>query len=322
MTSIFFSYSHKDEALRDELEVSLSMMKRQGLIQTVHDRRIVAGVDLNQAIDAYVEKADIILCLVSPDFIASDYCYSQEMARALERHRSAEAKVIPIILRHCDWKHTPLAELRGTPRDNKPVMAWSDRDEAWLNVTNDIREAVADLGCKPAPAVSTSAPTSDGGIEIAEPRPRSGNLSISREFTDLERDGYVRETFAFVQEYLANSLEEVKARHSNVAGEVTALDQNRFTMVAYRDGHKASAMTVFMGGMARAGREISFHLSDDGATNTSNGSFYLAEDDHGLGFKSMFGSFGGNRDILMRRDDLAEQIWKAFVDPLQRKESR
>lgn len=322
MTSVFFSYSHEDEALRDELEVSLSMMKRQGLIRAVHDRRIVAGVNLNQAIDAYLEQADIILCLLSPDFIASDYCYSKEMTRALERHRAGEAKVIPIMLRHCDWKHTPLAELRGTPRDNKPVMAWSDRDEAWLDVTNDIRQAVEDLGRKAMPAALVSPPASDGGIEVAVPRPRSGNLSVAREFTDLERDRYVRETFDFVREYFANSLEEVKARNSDVVGEVTALDPNRFVAVAYRDGSKTSAITVFMGGMARTGREISFHLSDDGATNTSNGSFYIAEDDHGLGFKGLFGSFSGNRDILMLRDDVAEQVWTAFVDPLQRRASR
>ena len=114
-------------------------------------------------------------------------------------------------------------------------------------------------------------------------------------------------------------LEEITGRNQGVVGEVRALDPNRFTAVAYRDGSKLSAMTVYMGGM---GREISFHLSDDGSVNTSNGTFYLGEDDHGLGFKGLFDQFGGRRDALKRRDEVAEQIWAAFVEPLQRRSGR
>ena len=88
LSRLFFSYSHKDEELRNALEVHLAMLKRQGLIEAFHDRRIVAGEPLDEAIDAYLETADVILCLVSPDFIASEYCYSRAMGRALERHKA------------------------------------------------------------------------------------------------------------------------------------------------------------------------------------------------------------------------------------------
>lgn len=142
MAKLFFSYSHKDEELRDELETHLSTLKREGLIAALHDRRITAGDRLDDAIHAYLEEADVILCLLSPDFIESDYCYSREMTRALERHATGEAKVIPVVVRHCDWRNTPLAQLRGTPRDNRPVRSWPDRDEAWFDVAQDVRAAV------------------------------------------------------------------------------------------------------------------------------------------------------------------------------------
>lgn len=135
MVSIFFSYSHRDESLRDELEKHLAGLKHQGLIDTWHDRRITAGEEVDDAISEHLEKADIILLLVSPDFIASDYCYSIEMVRALQRHNNGEARVIPVILRPCDWKDLEFGKLLATPKDGKPVTKFPNQDEAFLEVT-------------------------------------------------------------------------------------------------------------------------------------------------------------------------------------------
>lgn len=105
---------------------------------------------------------------------------------------------------------------------------------------------------------------------------------------------------------------------SDVSGSIVNLDANRFTATAYRDGRKAAAITVFIGGMSHAGREISFHLSDNGATNTSNGSFYIKDEGGQLAFKNMFGNFGHSPDGALGQEDVAEQIWSAFFDPLSR----
>src|SRR5947209_333656 len=101
---VFFSYAHEDEKLRLGLEKQLISLKRQGLITGWHDRKIVPGTDWANEIDTHLNTASIILLLVSPDFIASEYCYSIEMQRAMERHKSGEAHVIPIILRPVDWE--------------------------------------------------------------------------------------------------------------------------------------------------------------------------------------------------------------------------
>ncbi len=324
VAKLFFSYSHKDEDLRDELETHLAMLKRQGLVDAVHDRRITAGADLDAAIDGYLEEADVILCLVSPDFLASDYCYSREMGRALERHRAGDARVIPVILRHCDWRSTPLSGLRGTPRDNRPVKAWPDRDEAWLDVTRDIRQALAESAGDSPPNAAAPRSATPGPAAPTPPtalRPRSSNLAVTREFTDLDRDEYLRQSCDFLAEFFPNSLDEVRARADGVEGAVRHLDANRFTASAYRHGRKLAAITVFVGGgMSRSGRTISFHLSDDGATNTSNGSFHVAESERELGFKGLFDPYGGSRDTLSGREHVAERIWGAFIEPLQQRQ--
>ncbi|HZF47283.1 MAG TPA: TIR domain-containing protein [Polyangiaceae bacterium] len=142
---LFYSYSHKDEALRDELETHLVILKRQGLIEQWHDRRIEPGTNWAGAIDSNLEKADILLLLVSADFIASPYCYEKEMQRALERHRASQARVIPILLRPTDFKGAPFEKLQALPKDTKPVTSWEDRDEAWTDVVDGIRLVVESL---------------------------------------------------------------------------------------------------------------------------------------------------------------------------------
>jgi hypothetical protein len=156
LTKVFFSYSHADETLRDQLEKQLAVMKRQSVIETWHDRRIGAGRDFGSAIDEHVDADNIILLLVSPDFLASDYCYDREMERAMARHHAGDAIVIPVILRPCDWHGAPFGKLQATPLDGKPITLWSDRDEAFLQVARAIREAVGRLDERPRQASSLS----------------------------------------------------------------------------------------------------------------------------------------------------------------------
>src|SRR5689334_246832 len=145
MLNVFYSYAHEDESLRGKLEKHLSMLKRQGLITEWYDREISAGTDWASEIDAHLEEAQLILLLVSSHFLASDYCYSIEMTRALERHKAGKARIIPIILRPCDWKHPPLNKLQALPQDGKAVTNWPNQDTAFLNITEGVRRVVNEL---------------------------------------------------------------------------------------------------------------------------------------------------------------------------------
>ena len=145
VATVVFSYSHIDEALRDQIETQLAMLKRQGVIDTWHDRRIGAGDDFADVIDHHIDSDDIILLLVSSDFLASDYCYNREMTRAMERQQKGEAIVIPVILRACDWHAAPFGKLNATPPDGKPITQYADRDQALLEVAKAVRAAAERL---------------------------------------------------------------------------------------------------------------------------------------------------------------------------------
>ena len=142
---LFYSYSHKDESLRDELNTHLKLMQRQGLIKSWYDRNIDAGDDWKRRIDENLEQAHIILLLVSANFIASDYCYEKELKRALERHTCGEAEVIPVIVRDVDLNSAPFAGLQYLPTDAKAVTLWENRDSAWRSVAEGIRKVAESI---------------------------------------------------------------------------------------------------------------------------------------------------------------------------------
>ena len=143
--SVLFSYSHKDEALRDELATHLAGLRRSGLLSEWHDRRIPAGDDWKAAIDEHLGNARLILLLVSADFLASNYCYEIEMKRALARRDAGQARVVPIIVRPCDWHDTPIGALQALPKDGKPVTEWPNRDVAWTDVARGLKIVVETL---------------------------------------------------------------------------------------------------------------------------------------------------------------------------------
>jgi internalin A len=139
---VFYSYAHKDESLLNELKTHLKILERLGRIVSWHDRLIDPGQEWEDRIDENLERADLILLLVSADFMASDYCYAREMIRAMERHDADEAMVIPIAIRTADWTGAPFARLQGLPKDLKAVTLWDDRDSAWRNVSDGIKQWV------------------------------------------------------------------------------------------------------------------------------------------------------------------------------------
>jgi hypothetical protein len=144
---VFVSYAHRDEELKNELLKHLSGLRRRKVIAGWHDGEIGAGEEWERQISEHLNKADIILLLISSDFLASDFCYDIELKRAMERHEAGEARVIPIILRDVDWTGAPFSKLKALPKDGKPVTSkyWSSADEAFRNATEGIRKEVEKL---------------------------------------------------------------------------------------------------------------------------------------------------------------------------------
>jgi tetratricopeptide (TPR) repeat protein len=142
---LFYCYAREDKALRDELDIHLRSLKRQNLVTSWYDGEISPGSEWEKEIDAQLRAAHLILLLVTPHFMASDYCYGVEMEKALQRHQDGTARVIPIILRRTNWEDAPFSTLQVLPPDAKPVIQWPDRDEAFWNITVGIKKAIAEL---------------------------------------------------------------------------------------------------------------------------------------------------------------------------------
>ncbi|HEY8612459.1 MAG TPA: toll/interleukin-1 receptor domain-containing protein [Roseomonas sp.] len=136
---VFISYSHQDEAVTSELIKHLSPLKRLNIIADWHDRKIEPGDKWEKAISENLKKADIVVLIVSIDFINSRYCYDIEMETALDRVAAGEAVMIPVIARNCLWKNAKFSHLQALPTDGKAIATWNDQDEALTKVVEGIQ---------------------------------------------------------------------------------------------------------------------------------------------------------------------------------------
>lgn len=322
MASLFFSYSHVDEQLRDRLEVHLAQLKRDGLIDAWHDRRILAGSNLDDSISEQLEAADIVLLLVSSDFINSDYCYSREMARALERHARKEAHVIPVILRACDWKSSPIGKLLAVPTDARAVTSWPNQDEALTDVVKAIRKVANSVVSKSAvvpsqirspQAASVAAPATPA----AEPLPRSSNMRLKKEFSDFDRDEFITNTFDFMARFFQGSLQELEARHPDFKGRFERIDSRKFTASIYKGGKAVAQCTVALGAFGRSTGEITYSDQVSTQTNSYNEALTVGADSQQLFFKPMMSMMGGSRDQQLSPQGAAEYYWSRLIQRLQ-----
>jgi len=340
MAKLFFSYCHADEALRDRLEVHLSMMKHQGLIETWHDRGITAGSDLDSTIKENLETADVILLLVSADFIASWYCFSVEMKRALERHAEGSARVIPVILEACDWHPAPFGKLLAVPKDGKAVTTWPNQAEAWTDVTRQIRKAIEEMA-RASPTATTPKEGGESAWSIARPaadvgqpaafgtkqaleqsvqeRPRSSNLRLKKDFTDFDRDKFLHDTFEFMAKFFSASLEELAARNTGIQVRFQPLGGQAFSAVVYREGKTVAECSIRIGGLGRGSSSLAFSYSADAGANSFNEMLTIESDSQAMHFKPMGMQFHrGDQNSQLSEQGASEYFWEMFIERLQR----
>lgn len=149
---IFISYSHKDEKHKERLEVCLKNLKRlverkfdNSTIDFWDDSQLLAGDLREQQILERLEVADIVLMLISPDFMASDHYFS-EMEKALQKYKAKSGIPIPIIIRTTDgWYNHDIGKHSVLPTNGKHLAVWDDKDEFWVDVQKGIRRQVENI---------------------------------------------------------------------------------------------------------------------------------------------------------------------------------
>ena len=310
--SLFVSYSHKDTQHLETLKTHLKPLERANSISPWFDHYLIPGDDIDPKVAEALEKADIIVLLVSSDFLASDYCYTIEMKRALQRHDNGEARVVPVIVRDCVWKTTaPFGRLAALPTDGNAVMSlhWPDKDEAWRIVAEGIHKAAGVSGQRSAasPAEAIASPGAQKQMPTALPVKRKNS------FTDKDRDDF--KNFAFEQ--IARRFEaSIEALEADLSGNFRQLDANRFTATIYAHGKKVAGFTVFMGGDSFTSDAIGWHTSDSGATGTYNGRLAVQVGDGELVLSETLNMFGTNDERQLSADEASEYLWHRFVDRL------
>ena len=322
MPRVFFSYCHADEGLRDQLEKQLSLLKRQGFIDTWHDRRITAGEDIDLAINTQLNSCEIILLLVSSDFLASNYCYDIEVKRALERHKRGDAIVIPVILRSCLWHDAPFGGLNATPPDGRAVTQWPDRDQAFMEVAKAIQEAAKRFESRIPDSIIPSEKKiieTDGPKFPNVSKARSSNIRIAKKFGDKDRDIFKHETFDYISSFFENSLDELCKRNNGIDKTFRKINSNRFTAAVYRGDKVATRCTIFMSG-STFGNSILYSATETTESNSYNEALQVENDDQMLYLTSLgMWQLGGGmpRDSKLSQEGAAELFWQMFIQPLQ-----
>ncbi len=315
MITAFVSYSHRDETFRNELETHLSMLKREGLISVWHDRRITAGTDIDRAISTQLEEAKLVLLLVSPYFLASDYCYESEMSRALERHDAGLARVVPIIVNPCEWQRTPFGRLRATPPDGQPITKYPNVHDAYQAIAADVREVIADLGVSPSANFAEVA-DAESSVPVPPDSPRSSNLRIKKQFTEHDEDVFLDEVFEYVANFFETSMDELQDRNPEIQTRFRRIDANHFTAAVYRAGEKQASCRVWIG--AEHARGVLYSTDDTGGDTSYNECLSVTNDGQMLSLRPMMGLLlGGTGQEQFSQPGAAEYFWAAFISPLQ-----
>lgn len=301
--------------MRNELETHLTLLKRQGLISSWHDRRITAGSDFDSVIDDELESSQIVLLLISAYFLASDYCYKKEMHRALQMHKEGLAVVIPVILHPCDWQSAPFGQLMATPIDGKAISMFANQHEAMTIVSKAIREVITSR--EPASLQERSLPMSKNIVISHTDLPRSSNLRVKRKFDDHERDQFLEDGFEYIGRFFDGSLLELEKRNPKLKTRFKRLDATSFSASVYEDGKRVAECSIWYGNSFRE-TSIAFSFAANAPRNSFNESLSVVDDGYSLQLKPLGMQFHGEKgNAELSQQGAAEYFWELLIRTLQ-----
>lgn len=310
MAKAFISYSHRDERALERLHTHLATLRREGKITAWYDREILAGNDVDQEIISNLKDSTIFLALVSPDFLASSYCYEQEMTKALERHAEGSLRVVPIILEPCDWKSTPLARLKALPKDGKAISIWTNENVAYLDVVTELRRISADT------ALSKQENTRDE--EIAPPRGEreTRRYRIKRGFDTIDRDEFREQAFRAIRDFFQQSVGELNEIDDSIRARFEQMNDLAFSCTVLNKANRGleAHITIHADGEDSFGGDISYSYARRSASNTANGFIRVAANEYELYLKLDNFSHNRMRDKeILSAEQAADALWREFT---------
>ena len=263
---------------------------------------------MDDEISEELEAAELFLLMVSPDFIASNYCVEREMQRALERHEAGMAQVVPIIVEPCDWAAMPqLRRLKAVPKDGLPISEWTKANTAYLDVIQEIRRIV-DAGVSNA-LDSTADETEPASTQQVAPRYR-----VQRDFDEIDHSEYRDAAFTAIKNYFKLAIAEIDAVEG-LRGRFVDRGANSFGSTVVNRGrqHGTAHITVHCRNAGFALGDIYFSFTENAADNTANGGFNVSSDEYEQFLIVTMSMFGNETDQL-NPEQAAEYLWNQFIE--------
>jgi len=315
MTRVFVSYCHADEQYRAELDKHLSLLRRQGHVDVWSDHRIPAGGEIETHISAELDAADLIILLVSSDFMNSDYCYGIEMQRAMERHQEGSAVVVPIIVRPCDWTSSPLGRLKALPKDARPLTKWPTLDDAFLDIVQSLRKLLT-AKTQSSPTSASSRPDARSHATVSVVRPRSGTLFLPKEFKDIDRDNFLTDAFNCISAFFENSLQELAPRNPGYECRFRRTSELGFTGTIYRDGKKVAGCYIRITHTYGSRGQIGYSGNDSAQESSFNEILSVDADDQSMYLRGLM-MHGSGHEQKLTSEGAAEQLWQLLLDQVR-----
>lgn len=302
----FISYSHADEKHLERLHKHMAILLKQEVLDTWTDHQIVPGGRLDDSVFKALRSSQIFIALVSPDYIASNYCYEREFKEALERADRGELHIVPVILEPCDWLSSPLSQFAGLPKDGKAISEWTNANVAYLNVVQGLRALTA------SGVATKSAPVTEDAD--AEPSVSRRRVRIKQEFDSIQLNDFAEQAFNVIEAYFRESCKEL-GEIDDVRAKFSRMGEGAFTCTVVNRGIKGGReahITVHHAKGRRHFGDISYVFQAHADTGTSNGGIQVAFDDYNM-FLTMR-TFMNDKETRYDGSQAAEALWLEFIE--------
>ncbi|WP_294296522.1 toll/interleukin-1 receptor domain-containing protein [uncultured Chryseobacterium sp.] len=304
----FISYSHKDSNYLERLKVHLAQMKRDGLITDWTDEEIHAGGSLNNEISDALNSSELFLALLSPDYIASNYCFNKEFETAQGMQEDGKIIIVPIIVEPCDWQRTPFGNLKALPKDGKAVSEWTNPNNAFMNVIDELRRLTS----------FTKSSSTVQNVQYSAPEKLARNYKVKKYFSEVDIFNFKESSYEEIKDYFNSSISELDAVE-NLQARFTNEGKGFFTcLISNRANNENSFLTVLIGGNDHKHYgDLSYSFTDQINTNSIQiGKVFRVENDEYEQFwtrNSQGFPFSNQSNINLTARQVAEEIWNDFI---------
>jgi hypothetical protein len=308
-TNAFISYSHVDADALERLHKHLAMLRRESVIIAWTDHQILPGDRLDDAIMSNLEGSNLFLALVSPDYLASNYCYEREFQNALGLAKAGRLRIVPIIVEPCEWQRSPFGELMALPKDGKPISEWTNPNNALLDVVAGLRRLLVVDQAKSARG------TSAGDFSRGATGRR---VRLKQDFDAIQRADYANQAFDIIRRYFDACCSELnEIGEASLKARFELMNSNAFacTVVnrAKRGGEAHITIRNNKGGRGHFG-DITYVHDRYASDNTSNGHVSVEADDYELYLAMSNFSSGRSREQKYAPKEVAEKLWLDLLE--------